>query len=966
MLTVTLLGEQSVVDPATEHIRTRSVRTVALLGLLVARTGVPQSRASIAGSFWPDSGDAQALTNLRRELFTLRRLLGPDDDSLEVTSSHLCWHDRGRHRVDLSRFLAGCAAAEAAVDDEVVLRHGQAALALYGGDLLPGIDGEWLDEVRAELRSACTRLCDLVCEAALRSGRPEAAVEALRRRVTVEPYDEAAHRRLMEAQAGRGDRSGAIRTFHRLATLLERDLGVSPAPETSHALEQILGRGASQTRRPGPGPAALVGRTDELAQLTRTWERAASGQAHALVVYGGAGVGKSRLVKELQAHAGRSGAVVAVTRCFDTTGRLSLSPVADWLRTPAVRAARARLDAAWRLEVDRLTPVAASAGGPDPAPSHDVWQRHRFFEGVARALLAVGRPTLLVLDDAQWCDPDTLSLCGFLLNLAPEAPLLLAVTARSDAEAAAGQVAAWASVLRTRGILTEVPLGPLDPDRTAALARAVRGRPVGRDEATLLHEATGGFPLFVIEAARAAGEAPDAAGAGWHDILRRRLQLVSPAARETAGLAAALGRDFTLAVLVEASDLDTDTVVLAVDELWRHRIVRELEDGYDFSHDLLRQAAYALVPPARRWLLHRRLAQSLELVQASGSDAVAAAQVAEQYRLAGNPGRALGYYLQAADATARVFAHAEALVLLDSALEVLGSLPAGRSRDEQELRCLEASAPVMLALHGYTLPKLERTCERSVELAGLLGRPEQQVAAMVGLWSTVFVGGRLHEAYELATRAVALVRPGDRRFGQAHFAMAGSALHLGRPGLALEHFGLAHDSMSDEALSFGTRARVHTTAWWAHAALACGQPDLARELAEAALAEARASGHQYSYVVARAYAAITHQLLGERDACRTAAAEVTRLCDRMQFSYYGEWGRILEGWCLGGPDGVALARTGIGTLERQRALVRMPYWLSLLAEILPDRAAAERTRARADAEARRTREDWLRPATTRR
>lgn len=76
MLNIRLLGSQAVTHMDSGAVATRSTRTVALLRLLVARTGVPQDRAWIAGSFWPDSADSQAFTNLRRELHQLRRLLG--------------------------------------------------------------------------------------------------------------------------------------------------------------------------------------------------------------------------------------------------------------------------------------------------------------------------------------------------------------------------------------------------------------------------------------------------------------------------------------------------------------------------------------------------------------------------------------------------------------------------------------------------------------------------------------------------------------------------------------------------------------------------------------------------------------------------------------------------------------------------------------------------------------------------
>ena len=121
------------------------------------------------------------------------------------------------------------------------------------------------------------------------------------------------------------------------------------------------------------------------------------------MVRGGAGVGKTRLVAEVAEMARLHGAVVASTQCFGTSGRLALAPVADWLRNPAVQAATAALDPAWRGEVERLVPAGEGRGetGAGSGAMIDAWQRHRFFEGLARALIGVGRPTLLVLDNSS-------------------------------------------------------------------------------------------------------------------------------------------------------------------------------------------------------------------------------------------------------------------------------------------------------------------------------------------------------------------------------------------------------------------------------------------------------------------------------------------------------------------------------------------------------------------------------------
>src|SRR5205823_5781735 len=128
-----------------------------------------------------------------------------------------------------------------------------------------------------------------------------------------------------------------------------------------------------------------------------------------------------------------------------------------------------------------------------------------------------------------------------------DAPLLVAGTLR-EGDLDAG-VRAWTTQLRDDGKLTEVPLRPFDAEGTARLGEAVAGRPLSASDRVLLHAATGGYPLYVVEALRTNASPPSGRLTG---VLRARLEQPGPAAREVAGLAAAAGRDFTLELLTEA------------------------------------------------------------------------------------------------------------------------------------------------------------------------------------------------------------------------------------------------------------------------------------------------------------------------------------------------------------------------------------------------------------------------------
>ncbi len=963
MLCVSLLGEQVITDDGTA-VQARSSRTAALVAYLVAHAGSPQARQLIAGTFWPDSTDAQALTNLRRELHHLRHVLG-DEPSLVVTSRDLCWCDTATCHVDLRTFAIereAALAAAAAGDSEGILAHAAAAVAQYQGDLLPGVYDDWLLEARSVLQRECADLCDLLSAARARTGDLTGAVDAARRRIQLQPLEEVGYRTLMLLQADLGDRAGAVSTYHHCASVLERELGVLPDPAIQQVFQRLMARGdpagaSPQAVRPAPGRSGraggqLIGRAREFSVLQDLWRAAAGGQPGLALIGGGAGVGKTRLAAELAEVARLHGAIVTSSQCFGTSGRLALAPVADWLRSPAVQSATATLDPAWRTEVGRLVPKEGrEERGAGLRAMADAWQRHRFFEGLARALIAVGRPTLLVLDNMQWCDQETLAFLTFFLGLAAGTPVLVAGTLRNDIRDQDPELADWIVRIRATGLLTELSLSPLEAGDTARLAQAISGHPLPADHVDLLQATTGGFPLYVVEAVRGIvdlGSAPLPAG-GLTAVLNNRLDHATAPAREVAGLAAAVGTNFTLDLLTEASDLDADMVVEAVDELWRRRIMHEFGDGYDFSHDLLRGTAYAHVSPPKRWLLHRRIAQALELLQAEDIDAVSA-QLAEQYARGGRPARAVAYYRRAADVAAGRFAHAEAIRLHKQALSIVRRLPETRDRDRQELEILRGMAAPLNARHGYSSRELQQALERSVVLAEALGRKDSTLTSLVDLWTSRFVQGRTTDGYQTATQALALAGPESDSSGPAHFAVGGSALILGRPAEAVRHLEVtARLASGAQSLSIGTRADVHSLAFSAHAHWLLGHDDEALSTGHRAIRLARAIGDPYNVAVALAYSCITHQMRDELPGLADSVAELSGLCERYGFAYYREWVLILDGWSRADESGLDLARRGISNLKSAGSLVRMPYWLSLLAALSAGSGRPDAARATLDA-----------------
>ena len=990
MLEVSLLGEQYVAgSPATNF--PRSSRSIALLGFLALHSDAPQPRQRLAATFWPDSTEQQARTNLRRELHHLRVLLS-SDSSLVVEPATLMWRERPTCRVDVCVFHRERQFALQAVadgDQHAMLEHATAAVAEYQGDLLPAMFDDWVLAEREALRQQCVELCDHLVAGWRGVGDLSRAIEYGRRRLRLEPLEEVGYRTLMELQVDAGDRAGAISTFHKCYEVLDHELQVKPSEATETLMERLLSSDGSdlapvRSRRPGRARLAqrarLVGRDREFDQVREFWDRVVEGRPRLLVVTGDAGVGKSRLISELAGKARTDGAVVAITRCFGMAGTLALKPAADWLRHPRIQRSLSTLDEIWRVEIDRLIPGAAGdAYGakrqrpiPEPIAASramvDAWRRHRFFEGLARGILAVDQPTLLVLDDLQWCDDETTAWLPLLLGRAAGAPLLIAATARREELAGNTEVSQLLAALRSAGSLIEMALPPLGRDGVRALAASFLEREFSDEEVSLLVTATGGYPLYLVEAIRSAselgGDRPLSSFADLSSVLRNRLEAASPHAREVAELASAVGRDFTLDLLTEASDLSVDDVVRSVDELWRQGIFREQLSGYDFSHDLVRDAAYASVSPPHRWLLHRRIAQSLQILHGEREDDVAV-QLAEQYDRGGRPDRARHYYRRAAQLAAAVFANTEAVRCFRRCLELVAQQTLGRARDEEELDVLLEMSPPLNAIHGYSSPQLQATLERSAHLAEKLSRPRDLMSCFVGLAAVRFVQGHVTDAYQFAIRAHDLAETEPRTAGQAYLMVAGSLTTLGRLEEALDHFKRGRElSRGSVSLIVGTLPEVHGLAWSAHAHWLLGDPEQAVAACREAVEIAKSADHPYSLAVALGYLATTQHLVDDRAGAGEAASELIDLCERYSFSYYGQWGVVVDGWVRGGAAGVVRIQQGIDKLRSAGQYARMAYWLYLLADLMiqeGDTAAARGIIDAALAEAEQHDERWWMP-----
>jgi class 3 adenylate cyclase len=439
----------------------------------------------------------------------------------------------------------------------------------------------------------------------------------------------------------------------------------------------------------------LIGRARELGILHGTWERVASERTPQLVtVFAPAGVGKSRLALEFMRVAEDLGGRIVRGRSLPYRESSAYWAFATQLKQfchifdsdpVEVALEKLRSTVAGMLESGEAATVAEHLAiilGLDTTGA--VADRDTLFLSARRFVEAAAReqPTILVFEDTHWADSSLLDLIELLAARLHDLPLLILTLARPE-------------LLETRpgwggGLLayTSLPLGPLNEADSVELA--LRRQPAlageGHEERVeKLVEMAGGNALFIEQIAATLSESSDSAASlptTVRGIVAGRLDGL-PAAERTLLLDAAVaGKVFWrggLAALADEPDMLSEILgALERRDLIRREAVSAIErdEQYSFTHVLIRDVAYELLPRARRQQRHAELAQFLEGATAEVGEAAAA--TARHWRDAGDHPRAIDYFVTAAEQAERGWAKAQALALYREALKLVSPEDADR------------------------------------------------------------------------------------------------------------------------------------------------------------------------------------------------------------------------------------------------------------------------------------------------
>src|SRR5260221_8224334 len=281
-------------------------RLHALLAYLLLHRDAPQPRHHLAFVLWPDTTEAQARTNLRQLLHSLKQALPQADQFVHTDATTVQWRPEAPFRLDVAEFEQALTQAEVAAQqsDLHALRLAlEQASALYHGDLLPSCYDDWILPERERLRQAFTAALERLMVLLESQGDPRAAIAYAQRLVRHDSLREETYRALMRLHAEGGDRAAVVRVYHTCTSVLERELGVEPSTATRKAYAYLLKVDIQARPVLPPMPSttnlpvqltSFVGRQAEMAEV-----RGLLQTSRLVTLSGPGGTGKSRLALEV-------------------------------------------------------------------------------------------------------------------------------------------------------------------------------------------------------------------------------------------------------------------------------------------------------------------------------------------------------------------------------------------------------------------------------------------------------------------------------------------------------------------------------------------------------------------------------------------------------------------------------------------------------------------------------------------
>ena len=717
-----------------EQFRIRGNKQRILLAHLALSGGRPVSVDVLVNDLWVDAPPRNVSHALQAHASRLRTTLGVTIEFLEDAGYRLAGD---QFETDIQQFSELTADARTRLDGgecRAAISGYEQALDLWRGPALGDLaEVEGLRPVVQHIQELRRSAESERIDAYLHCHNGGAVLGELRGLLEADRLHEPTWRQLMHALDQAGRRHEALTTYHRAREVFIEELGAEPSEVLTRTHAALLGAGDPGVQPvPDTVPIAsthdasrLIGRDDEFALLAGAWA-VNEGGLRIATVSGEPGVGKSWLAAEFARQVAAGDGQVLTGQCLSAVST-PYQPFVEMFRSwmgqddeyGQVIDALAQRHAVGLAQVLPELHVAGEEA-PQPVTMEDRTgsEDHRSMDAIAAWLASIStdRRLVIVLDDLQWADEQTLLLVHNLVHNPRRINGLLIATIRDrtitdgthQSDDAAGPMLSK-DFMRQSDKVTHVPLGRLTAAETEELIRAEAARfsaePLPDWAGPYVRDASGGNPLFVVELVRhlltsgaTSSDQVPPAPSGLREVIESQVRMLPAQVQTHLRQAAVIGPAFDPGVLAEVAGVSHAQIDTMLGTTTRAGITEPVKGAglrYTFSHDVVRTVLQESLPPLERANLHTRIAAAIEARFAG--DPGDHHELAHHYRLSDSPQAAVKtarhQYLAGQDALTRG-ASADAERLFADALELLGPHADATARcdlliglGEAQLRC---------------------------------------------------------------------------------------------------------------------------------------------------------------------------------------------------------------------------------------------------------------------------------------
>lgn len=508
-LHITLLGIFKITYQGNVISDVNTIRLQELLSWLLLHKGEFQSRQRLSFTFWPESRESQARTNLRNLLHLLRKALPDFDSFIMVEHTSLKWNQDSDFTCDVDNFEKAIAAARLVKDPrerELNLREG---VLLYKGHLLPDSYSEWIEQHRDRLKLDYQYALKELVKLSKINRNYDKGIQYAKMWTSEEPFNESAWRQLITLYALCNDRANALQTYKKCTDILRKELHIEPAPETLDLYEQLINnyREFKEPDQSLPSSSSenewpLIARDKEWRTLQDNWKSTLSGQVRLMLIAGIAGIGKTRLATEFAGKIQRQGYPVIYKRCHPATIALGFGNLISCIKQKTLYSNINRLDDIWKAHLTRFLPELL-VEYPDLEPPQNMGkpeERCKLFEAISKLFLAVDKPFLLLIEDLQWCDAETLDWISYHLQQSESANLFFLCTLNNEEITSGSTIEQFTGAHQSESYLKQLKLTPLDLQHTTELISTITGQAADKSTVQDIYNKCEGIPGKIVDA----------------------------------------------------------------------------------------------------------------------------------------------------------------------------------------------------------------------------------------------------------------------------------------------------------------------------------------------------------------------------------------------------------------------------------------------------------------------------------